>query len=228
VSRNYRDRRPAAPPPRASGPPRNVLIAGGAVVALLLLWFLWPSSISDVRNLDSSGTKIIAFGDSLTAGYGAAPGEDYPAQLGKLIGSEIVNAGVSGDTTDSALARIEDVTANDPRIVIVGLGGNDYLRNAPIATTEQNLRAIIRRIQEAGAMVILLGYEFPGFRGDYGAMYERIADEEKCLLLPDLLDGILSNESLKSDAIHPNGRGYAVMAERVADPTKKLIEKAKR
>lgn len=216
--------RPA--PPRGSlASPRNIAIA--AIAAIALVWVLWPSPYSKVRNLGARGANVIAFGDSLTAGYGAAAGEDYPSRLASLAGVPVINAGRSGDTTESALARIDtDVLDRDPRVVIVGLGGNDYLRRVPIAATEANLRTIVRRIQDRGAMVILLGFRFPGFGPSYEKMYERIADEEECLFVPDLLDGILSDPSLKSDEIHPNARGYEKMAERVAGPFAALMEKS--
>jgi acyl-CoA thioesterase I len=200
-----------------------------AVVAgfLIAIWALWPSPYSRVRNLSSRGTNIIAFGDSLTAGYGASAGEDYPSRLAILIGKPVINAGVSGDTTESALARVDaDVLARDPRVVIIGLGGNDFLRGVPIASTEANLRSIIRKVQGSGAMVVLLGFRFPSFTASYEKTYEKVAAEEKCLLVPDLLDGILSDASLKSDEIHPNGRGYQIMADRVSGPLRKLLKKA--
>jgi acyl-CoA thioesterase-1 len=214
-------RRPVRPAP---APNRKPVLAAAAVAVLVALWLIWPAGVGNVKNRDSSGTAIVAFGDSLTAGYGAGAGEDYPTRLASRIGGTIVNAGVSGDTTESALARIDgDVLARNPRIVIVGLGGNDFLRRVPIATTEANLREIVRRIQGAGAAVILLGFRFPSFQASYEDMYERVAKDEGCLLVPDLMDGILSDPALKSDEIHPNARGYEVMAERVEGPLKKLM-----
>lgn len=208
-------------------PSRNAIAAAGIAAGLLILWLAWPSRYSNVVNLESRGTSVIAFGDSLTAGYGAGAGEDYPSRLTQLAGVEVINAGRSGDTTDSALARLDtEVLARSPRIVIVGLGGNDFLRSAPLASTEANLRTIVKKIQESGAMVVLLGFEFPSLTANYGKMYERVADEEGCLFIPDLLDGIMSNSKLKSDEIHPNAEGYALMAERVATPLRKLIARA--
>ena len=196
------------------------------IVFIVAVWALWPAP--KIANLASRGKNIIAFGDSLTAGYGAVAGEDYPSRLAAITGLPILNAGVSGDTTDSALARIDaDVLARDPRIVIVGLGGNDYLRGAPIGTTEANLRTIIAKIHTSGAMVVLLGYKFPSLQANYEKMYERVAKDEQCLIVPDLLDGIESNPQLKSDEIHPNARGYQLIAERVAGPLQKLLKRAK-
>lgn len=202
--------------------------AGIAVaVAAALLWALWPSGAGSVKNLESSGSAVIAFGDSLTAGVGASAGTDYPSRVAAATGIDIVNAGVSGDTTEDALARIEqDVLARSPRIVIVGLGGNDFLRQVPIGTTEANLRTIVRRVQDSGAMVVLLGFSFPTFGPKYGSMYEKVAEEEGCLLVPDVLDGILNDSRLKSDEIHPNADGYAIMAERIAAPLTELKQKA--
>ena len=202
---------------------KNVVVV---IVFAIAIWALWPAP--KIANLASRGTNIIAFGDSLTAGYGAVAGEDYPSRLAAITGIPILNAGVSGDTTDTALARLDsDVLARDPRIVIVGLGGNDFLRGAPIGTTEANLRTIIRKIHAAGAMVVILGYKFPSLQANYEKMYERVAKDEQCLLVPDLLDGIESNPQLKSDEIHPNARGYQLIAERVAGPLRKLLRRAK-
>ena len=200
------------------------LVAAGALA--FLVWLFWTRA-PRVENLASTGTTIVAFGDSLTAGFGAADGQDYPSRLAELIGRPVVNAGRSGDTTASALSRLEeDVLSGDPRLVIVGLGGNDFLRRDPIAKTEANLRTIVRRIKSAGAMVVLLGFEFPTLGASYGDMYERIAETEGCLLVEDVADGILNDPALKSDEIHPNARGYALMAQRVAGPTEKLLQRA--
>jgi hypothetical protein len=124
------------------------IVAGAAVLLILAVWALRPSPYSRVTNLESRGSLVIAFGDSLTAGYGASAGEDYPSRLAAMTGVPVVNAGRSGDTTESALGRIEnDVLSGNPRIVIVGLGGNDFLNGMAIQSTEANLRTIVRKIQ---------------------------------------------------------------------------------
>jgi acyl-CoA thioesterase-1 len=181
-----------------------------------------------VANLGSHGSSLVAFGDSLTAGYGASAGEDYPSRMATLINRPLVNTGVSGDTTEMALARLDnDVLSRDPRVVIVGLGGNDFLQSVAISTTEANLRAIIRKIEgSGGAMVVLLGFKFPSLTANYEEMYRRVATEEHCLLVTGVLAGILTNPSLKSDEVHPNARGYQLMAERIAKPLQKLLARA--
>jgi lysophospholipase L1-like esterase len=216
-------RRPA---PRAKPDRRLLYGAAAALLVILAAWALWPSAASTVTNLDSRGTAIVAFGDSLTAGVGANAEDSYPSHLAAALGTDLLNAGTSGDTSAAALARIDEVLARDPRIVIVGLGGNDFLRSISIAATEANLREIVRRVHDAGAMVVLLGFRFPSLKANYEEMYERVAEEEKCLLVPDVLDGILSDAVLRSDPIHPNGKGYALMAERIAEPLADLIAEA--
>lgn len=201
-----------------------------ALVVVFAGWVAWRHfSIGNVRNVHSRGSNVIAFGDSLTAGYGAQAGEDYPSRVSAATGVAVINAGVSGDTTEMALARVDkDVLARDPRIVIVGLGGNDFLQSTSIATTEQNLRAIVEKIESAGASVILLGFRFPSVNADYEGMYKRVANDERCLLVPNVLSGILTHPELKSDEIHPNARGYQLMADRIAGPLQKLMRASKR
>lgn len=203
------------------------LAIGAAVLVMLAFWALRPSPYSRVTNLGSRGSSVIAFGDSLTAGYGASAGEDYPSRLSAMSGVQVVNAGKSGDTTESALTRIEsDVLSANPRIVIVGLGGNDFLGGMAMQTTEANLRTIIRRIQGVGAMVVLLGFRFPSLTASYEDMYKRVAREEGCLLIDRTLKGILTDPSLRSDQIHPNARGYDLMAQRMTEPLRELVRKA--
>ena len=227
-----RQNRTGAHRPPSSGSWRSWLSGRGklviaAALLILVVWGLWPSPYANVANLRSRGTNIIAFGDSLTAGMGASEGEDYPSRLSRIIGAPVMNAGVSGDTTDMALARLEPaVLSHDPRIVIVGLGGNDFLQGVAISTTEANLRIIIRRIHGAGAMVVLLGFGFPSINVNYETMYAGLAREERCLLIPHPLRGVLTDPALKSDGIHPNARGYQLMAERLSGPCRKLISKA--
>ena len=215
-------------PTRTDQSRKTRILAGAAVGLILALWWgLRPSHYSRVTNLDSRGSSVIAFCDSMTAGYGASAGEDYPSRLTAMTGVPVVNAGRSGDTTESALARIEnDVLAGTPRIVIVGLGGNDFLGGMAMQSTEANLRTIVRRIQGAGAMVVLLGFRFPSLTANYEEMYERVASEEGCLLVDRTLKGILTDPALRSDQIHPNAGGYDLMAQRMTKPLRELISQA--
>jgi lysophospholipase L1-like esterase len=173
-----------------------------------------------ITNARPSGANVIAFGDSLTEGYRVDPGQGWPEQLSAIVGRPILNRGVSGNTTGDALERLErDVLAQDPRVVLVCLGGNDMLRRMPADQQFDNLRTIVRRIQDKGALVVLIGTE--GFKilgnVDYGDRYEALARETGAVYVPDLMNGVLADPALMADQIHPNPRGYAKIARRIAD-----------
>lgn len=201
----------------------------------LLLIGILPSacdrggSFSDIRNLQSRGQSVICFGDSLTEGVGAGNSEDYPSVLARRLQVPIINAGRRGDTSADGLTRLEqDVLARNPRLVIVLFGGNDFLRQVPLSETKKNLAAIVQRIQERGAMVALVGMRLGLFTDEYGPIYEEIAKQQGVLYIPEVLKGILSDPRLKSDSIHPNSAGYQLMAERILEQVKPLLEEANR
>ncbi len=221
-----------ASPKSAAGVPssRRLLIAVSflTLLALAIYLALRPAPLGGVKNLDTPNRAVVCLGDSLTAGVGAVPGEDVPSRLAVGLGRPVVNAGVSGDTVRDALGRIErDVLPHRPGIVVVCLGGNDFLRAGTPDAAAESLIAVISRLQDAGAMVILGGFEFPSLSGDWGKMYRRLAQEHGCLLEPDLLRGIRRDAGLMSDAIHPNGRGYAVVAARLEKPLRRLMAAAR-
>ena len=175
----------------------------------------WP-----ITNAAPSGANVIAFGDSLTQGYRVDPGQGWPEQLSAIVGRPILNRGVSGDTTGDALARLErDVLSQDPRVVLVCLGGNDMLRRLPPEQQFENLRQVVRRIQERGALVVLIGTEGYTILSsvDYGERYEALARETGAAYVPDLMKGVLGDPKLMLDQIHPNPRGYEKIARRIAD-----------
>ncbi len=182
-----------------------------------------------VRNLHSFGQTIICFGDSLTEGVGADPGRDYPSVLSRKLGFPIHNAGRRGDTTAAALERLSrDVLDKNPRLVVVLLGGNDFLRQVPLKETEKNLAAIIERIQTRGAMVVLAGLRLGLLTDRYGSLFEELAKQHGALYVPQVTKGIFSDAKLKSDAIHPNAAGYQLIAERIAEKITPLLAAADR
>ena len=173
----------------------------------------------------TAGTTVVAFGDSLVAGRGASEGHDFVSVLSTRLGVSIVNAGRSGDTTAAALARLDrDVIALDPRIVIVVLGGNDYLRRVPVEETFRNLTAIVEELRGHGAAVVLAGLSVGLMSDPYSGRYESVAREASAGLVPDILGDIIGRSHLMSDAIHPNDRGYAMMADRLEPVLRELIE----
>lgn len=192
-----------------------VLLAIVLVVGLVGYWLWGGEETYPITNANPSGRNIIAFGDSLTEGKGAGKELSYPAVLSKNMGIPILNMGVSGDTTADGLARLKrDVLSRDPRIVLLGLGGNDFLRKNDKIATFENLRQIIKAIQQTGALVILISVDFP-LGGSWAKMYRELARETGCPHVPDQLGGIFGHRELMSDEVHPNHKGYAIMAEKI-------------
>jgi lysophospholipase L1-like esterase len=193
---------------------KKLAIAAAAVVLLIILYSLFLSG-PEVVNRNPSGETIVCFGDSLTAGTGAPPELSYPAQLEKLVGEPVINAGVPGDTTASALARLDsDVLAHSPRIVLITLGGNDLMGGVEPEDAFSRLATIVYRIQERGALVVVGGVEPPIHGRGYPEAYQQLARETGCVLVDNVLAGIMGKDEFMSDRIHPNQHGYARMAER--------------
>jgi lysophospholipase L1-like esterase len=182
---------------------------------ILLLGYKFLTSTHQDFGDGSVGQKIICFGDSLTYGTGASRGKDYPSQLSKLISSPVINAGRPGDTTASALQRLEqDVLSYAPDIVLITLGGNDLKNGVAADTAFENLKMIVNLIQNQGARVIIGGLHIPFRDRGFGRGYQKLADETGATLIPNILEGIMGNRALMSDPIHPNDAGYQMIAQR--------------
>jgi acyl-CoA thioesterase-1 len=177
---------------------------------------------------------ILAFGDSLSAGYGAEPGKSFPDFLQKDLDTtglkwRVVNAGVSGNTTTDGLNRIREALANKPRVTIVEFGGNDGLRGLPIETTRANLERIVQMLQAGGSRVILAGMTLPPNYGpDYirpfQQIYADLAAKYKLALIPFLLDGVATHPNLmQQDGIHPTAQGNEIVAQTVLRYLKPLL-----
>jgi acyl-CoA thioesterase I len=186
-----------------------------ALAVILAVYFGYRQFIHQppIKNARPAGESIICFGDSLTYGTGASQGMDYPSQLSRLIGRPVVNAGIPGDTTATALARLDrDVLDLSPRIVLITLGGNDMKNRQGRDQAFRNLKSIITSIQNRGALVIIGGLDIPIWGRGFEEGYRKVADETGAVLIPDILKGLLGNPDKMSDAIHPNDAGYGIMA----------------
>jgi acyl-CoA thioesterase I len=194
-------------------------------VGLGLLVSLWSCGPGNLRAAKpTAGTTVIAFGDSLVAGRGAPSGRDFVSLLSERLGVPIINAGRSGDTTRAALARLDnDVLSRDPRIAIVLLGGNDYLRRVPIDETFANLTTIVDEIRSHGAAVVLVGVSVGLLSDPYAAQYESLAHQTTAAFVPDILGGIIGHGNLMSDTIHPNEQGYGIIADRLEPVLRELL-----
>lgn len=158
---------------------------------------------------------IVAFGDSLVSGVGARTEGGFVTMLSEDINEPIVNLGRGGDTTALALSRIDQVIAEEPSIVIILLGGNDYLNRVSKEETFVNLRNIITRLQDEGSVTLLLGVRGGLLRDSYGNDYRDLARETGSAFVPNVLDGLLGESAYMDDAIHPNENGYRTIAQNV-------------
>ncbi|MFH1457789.1 MAG: arylesterase [Candidatus Omnitrophota bacterium] len=193
--------------------------------SLSLTAFLTGCAKREIKNLDSKGANIICFGDSITFGYGVNPGQDYPTELAKYIDIPVINAGVDGDTTTTALKRIQtDVLSRSPRLVIVEFGGNDFLKKVPKEETVKNLREMVEQIQAKGAMVAVVDISAGMFFAEYRSLYKKLVKETGAIFIPRILSGIITNPSMKSDFLHPNAEGYKIVAQRIFNAIRTYIK----
>ena len=177
---------------------------------------------------------ILDFGDSVTAGYGLAPEQAFPARLQAALGQQgievrVINAGVSGDTTAGGLARLDWALADKPDLVILALGANDALRGIAPATVRDNLDKMIRKIEANGAKVLLIGMLAPpNWGAEYESAFDRIfpdlAKAHNVQLYPFFLQGVAMKPELNQpDGLHPNERGVAVLVDRLAPVVARLV-----
>ena len=170
----------------------------------------------------SNDAVVLAFGDSLTFGTGANEEESYPAQLEKLIGRRVVRAGVPGEVTGQALERLPAaLDEHAPRLLLLCIGGNDFLRRLGNEQAERNVRAMVKLARSRGVSVLLIGAPEPGFTLTAPGFYSAIAREYGVPYEEQVIGEVLRAASLKSDPIHPNARGYRVIAERIAETLRK-------
>jgi len=193
-----------------------------------------PATSAPVADL-----PVVAFlGDSLTAGLGLDEDEAYPAVVERELREEgtpvqVINAGVSGDTTAGGLSRLGWLLGQHPDVVVVALGGNDGLRGLPIEEADHNLREIVRRTQAAGARVLLLGLKIPpnygpDYAGRFETMYPRIAKDLDVPLVPFMLAGVGGIQGLnQSDGLHPTAEGQEIVAKNVLPYLEEILEEAK-
>ncbi len=161
---------------------------------------------------------VLAFGDSLTFGTGAGEQESYPAQLEQLIGRRVVRAGVPGEVTAAALERLPAALDEyAPRLVLLCIGGNDFLRRLGKTQAAANIREMVQRMRSRGVDIVLVGTPEPGFTVTPPEFYAEIAKEFRIPYESGVIGRVLKDSDLKSDPIHPNARGYRVVAERLAE-----------
>ncbi len=220
-----------------------IKIGAGIVLTLLAIWFFTRGSNNEtiinelpVRSDSTSVLTIIAFGDSLTAGYGLPTAESYPAQLEAVLVSKgydvtVINAGVSGETTRGNLERAAFIRGQNPDIVLLGIGGNDALRLLPTTEARANIAKTIEILQAGDnpPIVLLLQMQAPlnvglGYKKDFDAMYESLAAEYELVMVPFLTAEVFLDKNNKiSDGIHLNKTGYKLVVDEYIVPTLETI-----
>jgi acyl-CoA thioesterase-1 len=189
----------------------------GALLAALALLLSACGQDSKLQPL-AHDAVVLAFGDSLTYGTGANEDQSYPAQLARIIGRRIVLEGVPGEVSAAGLARLPAaLDEHRPRLLLLCHGGNDFLRRLPKEQAAENVRAMIQAAIDRGIDVLLIGTPDIGFTLTPPEFYAGIAKEFRIPYEGDVLTRILRSGELKSDQIHPNEKGYRLMAERVAE-----------
>jgi lysophospholipase L1-like esterase len=192
------------------------------LVAILLVIGLTACSPTPKLSRLANDAVIVAFGDSITFGIGASEEESYPVVLEKLTKRKVVNAGVPGEVTASGLSRLPEILEREkPALLIICHGGNDLLRRLGDQQAADNIRSMIRLAKQREVAVVLVAVPSPGILLSPAPMYREIAKELKVPLEEKTLSSVLSDNSLKSDYIHPNAAGYKRLAEAIATLLKK-------
>jgi len=203
-------------------------IARGFLTLLVLLLAVACGGTKKEAALPA-GSKVLALGDSLTAPHGVQPGEDWPTLLAQKTGWVVINAGVSGDTSSGALARLPALLdEHQPQLVLVSLGGNDMLRKLPQGQTVANLGSMLDMVKARGAKAVLLATPKPSIAGAVfnslspADFYADVAKDKKVSLIADALSEVLSDTTLKGDQLHPNAAGHARLGEKIHADLKKM------
>ena len=182
------------------------------LLATSLSFFLFQGCGSPKLEAIPANGTILAFGDSLTAGYGVEKAQSYPSVLAELSDRTVINAGISGETTTEGLARLPDVLAQTkPDLLILLEGGNDILRSQDLDQTEANLSAMIELAESQDIEVVLVGV--PNRLAKVTPFYKDLAAEHDLVFAPELVGTLIREESYKSDSVHFNAQGYRLMAE---------------
>jgi acyl-CoA thioesterase I len=201
----------------------NLLRCSSAVLLVAQLAVLAACSEAPRYDPLPDDAVVLVFGDSVTHGTGAGRGEDFPSRLAALSGWRVVNAGIPGDTALAATGRIGEALADaKPDLVLIELGGNDFLRRRAEHEVKEDLRTIIRAVRAADAIAVLVGVpQLSAFAAVTGRLsdspiYAQLAGEERVFLIDRVFADVLSDDALRADRIHPNAAGYRVMAEHIA------------
>ncbi|MCL2390295.1 MAG: GDSL-type esterase/lipase family protein [Endomicrobia bacterium] len=194
------------------------------LIFLILLSILCGCSDVKPLNTDNNGANIVAFGNSLTAGYGVDSAYSFPSVLQDMTGRTVINLGVSGDTARMGADRKEDISSHNPFMVLIEFGGNDAMKMRPLDETKAALKEIVDYVQSLGAIAVIVDTGGNIKMSAYTKMMKQIAKEKQAVFVPAIMDGIFFKPQLKSDGIHPNAEGYKLIAEKIYKIIKPYLE----
>lgn len=190
---------------------KKILLGVLCVVGLL---YVWKGGKPTITNFPNNNQTIVAFGDSLTAGYGAPAGTGYPEVLARKIGRPVINLGLSGDTAAHAPERLEAALRENPYMVLIEFGANDFMRQQSRQKAVDSVAYIVDQVQSFGAIAVIVDTGGPGM-SEYTKAYKQLAKEKNALFVPGIMKGIFFHKKYKSDQVHPNAQGYAKIADKV-------------
>lgn len=218
-------RRPPVRPARsASLAWRGPALAFAVALAAIAGYYWWAGGRPTPPALDPARETVVFLGDSITSGHGLPLEVTFPHRLGAALAVSVRNAGISGDTTAGALRRLAtDVLAHRPKLVVVELGVNDVFRRVPREQIYENVRAIVRRLREDGAGVLLVHIRLGAWGGDALEGYREIARSEGAWLVESFLDGVVPN--LTTDGLHPTAEGHARLAARLEPVLRDILNR---
>lgn len=193
------------------------------IFIVLFLFCLCACSKQEITNYPAKEGPIVAFGDSITYGYEVSADEAFPAVLEKMWNREVINLGVSGNTSLDGLARKEKLKNLNPSFVLIEFGGNDFLKKVPREQTKKALEDIVDYVHALGAVAVLIDTGGHGPMNTYTKINKSIAKQKNTLYVSGIMNGIFTNRKLKVDAIHPNKEGHHLIAQRIDKVLKKYL-----
>lgn len=193
------------------------------IFIVLFLFCLCACSKQEITNYPAKEGPIVAFGDSITYGYDVSADEAFPAVLEKMWNREVINLGVSGNTSLDGLARKEKLKNLNPSFVLIEFGGNDFLKKVPREQTKKALEDIVDYVHALGAVAVLIDTGGHGPMNTYTKINKNIAKQKNTLYVSGIMNGIFTNRKLKVDAIHPNKEGHQIIAQRIDKVLKKYL-----
>lgn len=185
------------------------------IFIVLFLFCLCACAKKEITNYPPKAGPIVVFGDSITYGYGVKAEEAYPALLAKSWNREVINLGVSGDTSLNGSARKEDLKNLEPSFVLIEFGGNDFLKKVPKTQTQKALEEIVDYVHSIGAIAVLVDTGGYGPMDTYTKINKQIAKQKNTLYIDGIMKDIFSDRNLRTDQIHPNQKGHQIIAQRI-------------